>query len=372
VNALDASGTSADRVTVLSHALPLPSASGHAYPVLVNSIHERTLRQATVWVNVFHVVPGSINLADLPTWPPTTPAPPTEAEDYFTKEVFPSAVRIPDDEYEDRPTARPSPRPAVAPASVDVTIIERYIPPTTSKEFSELFFPTGRSILTDRIVELSPKNGTLIFIYPTKRGGQTFVNEYLSPIVQPVLRSMMVGDNLPHYLIKELATMPAVEEMSTFEEMRARLEDYCQQLSNNTETPLNRYNTAATTYNIVYAAKQEVTLTREVWAKEWWNKQEKPRIRKLIREYHARGRRSDDDLSPPFAGTELVERLLERVATGRRSMRGDSTLGGTGSAVATPSTEFLRPVSRDAESQVPTNKPAPIEVAVFVIQTVPA
>lgn len=351
----------------MSHALPLPSGSGHAFPVIINSIHERSSPKSTVWINVFHAVPGSINLENIPTSPPTTPAPPPESEDYFTTKVFDSAVAVPDYQAEEA-TSTVSPHPVVAPSSVDITIVERYIPPTSEREFSELFFTTGRSILSDRIVELSPSNGTLVFIYPTKRGGQTFVKEYLSPIMEPILRAMMIGDNLPYRLVTELGQMPAVNALSTFEEMRARLEEFCHQLSMGDSTPLTRFHTTSASYTVIHASKQEITLTREIWAKEWWNKQEKPRIRKLVRDYHSRVRRTDDDTSPPFVGTDLVERLLDRVATGRRSIRGDSSLGGSGSVVANPSTEFLRPPSRDTEQpgQVPLT--SPIEVAVFVIK----
>lgn len=371
MKALEGSGSNPDRLTVMSHALPLPSASGHAYPVLINAIHERNLTKATVWMNVYHAVPGSINLADLPTSPPTTPAPPTESQDYFTTTIFDSAVRVPDYQDEERPISHPSPKPAVAPSSIDVTIIERYIPPTSDREFSELFFTSGRSILSDRFAELSTHNGTLIFVYPTKRGGQTFVNEYLSPVLEPILRAMMIADNLPTSLISELGRMPAVAELSTFEEMRARFEDFCKELSDHaTTTPMSRFQPNSATYTVVYAAKQEVTLTREVWARDWFNKQEKPRIRRLVREYHARARRSDDEVSPPFMGTELVERLLERIATGRRSLRGDGSLGGTGTAAGTPSAEPLRPASRDAEQAgLGHRAPGAIEVAVFVVHT---
>lgn len=307
-------------------------------------------------------MPGSINLADLPTSPPTTPALPNEGDDYFTTKVFDSAVAVPDYQGEGQITS-PSPRPVVVPSSVDVTVVERYIPPTSEREFSELFFSSGRSILSDRLVELSSSNGTLVFIYPTRRGGQTFMKDYLSPVLEPILRAMMVGDNLPYSLINELGYMPAVNELSTFEDMRARFEDFCQQLSTSQSTPLDRFHHTPATYSVIHASKQEVTLIKDVWAKDWWNRQEKPRVRNLIKEYNKRLRRSGDDDTPPFQGTELVERLLERVATGRRSIRTDT---GVGSAVTTPATEHLRTPSRDVEHHA--TPMSPIEVAVFIVQ----
>jgi len=350
----------------MSHALPLPSSNGHAFPMIINSIHEQTFGRSTVWINVYHAVPGSINLADLPTSPPTTPAPPNEGLDYFTTKVFDSAVIVPDYQGESN-IAIPSPRPVVAPSSVDVTIVERYIPPTSEREFSELFFASGHSILSDRLVELSPKNGILVFIYPTRRGGITFQNEYLSPVLEPILRAIMVAENMPSAVISELAAMHAIRELSSFEEMRARLEEFCRQLSTSATTPLDRFHHMPATYNMIYASKQEVTLPREVWAKDWWNKQEKPRIRKLVSRYHTNSRQNDDT-SPPFRGTELVERLMERVATGKRSIKGDSTLGGTGSAVTTPASESVRPFSREIEQPSHATTLPPIEVAVFVVK----
>jgi len=330
--------------------------------MIINSIRERMLPRSTVWINVFHAVPGSTSLADLPTSPTNTPASPNESDDYFATKVFDSAVAVPDYQGE-RQITSPSPRPVVAPSSVDVTVVERYIPPTSEREFSELFFSSGRSILSDRLVELSPRNGMLVFIYPTRRGGHVFMKDYLSPVLEPVLRSMMVADNLPYNLITELGCMPAVDELPTFEDMRARFEDFCHQLSTSQSSPLDRFHHTSAAYSVIHASKQETTLTKEVWA-NWWSKQEKPRVGNLIRGYY-KGflRRSDDDSGPLFQGTDLVERLLDRVAMGRRPIRADCNVRSAGSTAAT---EHLRPPSRDVEHHA--TPASSIEVAVFVVQ----
>jgi hypothetical protein len=44
-------------------------------------------------------------------------------------------------------------------------VVERYIPPTSTTEFEELFSSTGRPFLGGRLIELSTKHGTLFFIY---------------------------------------------------------------------------------------------------------------------------------------------------------------------------------------------------------------
>ena len=81
---------------VLSHALPSPSPDGHIFSSIISAIHESTPSSPTVWINVFHAVPGRFNLADLPTSPPNTPGQPISGEDYFTQKVFDSAVPVSD------------------------------------------------------------------------------------------------------------------------------------------------------------------------------------------------------------------------------------------------------------------------------------
>lgn len=64
---------------VLSHALPSPSQTGHAYTSIIEAIHDSTPSSPTAWINLFHAIPGRFNLEELPTSPPNTPGPPIEA-----------------------------------------------------------------------------------------------------------------------------------------------------------------------------------------------------------------------------------------------------------------------------------------------------
>jgi hypothetical protein len=299
-----------------------------------------------VWINVFHAVPSTLNLADLPSSPPTTPAARYEGEDYFTTKVFDSAVAVPDYQVSG-PNRTGSPRPAVPPGTIEISMVERYIPPTNSKEFEELFFDSGRSILSDRLVELSSKNGTLIFIYPTRRGGRIFVNEYLSPILEPILRSVMVTEKLGFNLIDTIGSMPAVDTMMTFEDMDARMGAFCKQLSGSRTTPLNRFHTRSTHYSLIHSSKQSVQLDKATWAGDWWMKQEKPRIREAVKKYFAKIRRPNDQESPWFAGIELVERILNGVRDRRYPLEDHPTEGA------------------ERKEKIPTTG---VEVGVFVIQ----
>ena len=236
-----------------------------------------------MWMNVWHAVSGRFKFEDLPKSPPTTPAPPHEGDDYFTQRVFDYAVEVPD--YSQKLVAQPltprPQRPAIAPNSIDISIVERYIPPTSTAEFEELFSATGRSFLSDRLIELSPAHGTLLFIYPTKAGGETFMKKYLDPVLAPTLRSMMISHDLPQHLAEAVGKMDAMANLPTFDDMRSQLLTFLNTLSNGGGSTPNRFRLQAT-YEMMYAAPQEVYLDREVWAKDWWTKQEKLRIQRTF------------------------------------------------------------------------------------------
>ncbi|QDS71940.1 hypothetical protein FKW77_000774 [Venturia effusa] len=275
--------SSSEHLRVLSHALPSPSSEGHAFPAVIDAIQQATGPNQITWVNIFHAVSGKFSLADLPKSPPSTPAPPGEGDDYFTSKLFNMAVEVPD--YSEKIMAKPllqKLRPAISPSSIDISVVERYIPPTSSLEFEELFSSTGRSFLSDRLIELSTKHGTLLFIYPTKIGGTTFRKEYLAPILDPILREMGTTHDLSIDLLQVIGNMPAIDKLLSFEEMQARLQEFCRSLSIDGSTPHGRYHAAGATYTVVHAAPRCVPLTRTVWAEEWWAKQEKTKIQKAF------------------------------------------------------------------------------------------
>ena len=299
-----------DPIQVLSHALPCPSSTGFAFPKIINSLHNLTPGTPTHWINVFHALPGRYNLAELPTSPPGTPGQAIGGDDYFTSKVFDSAVPVLD--YQESSTLPRTPRPVVPPASINVSIVERYIPPTNAREFAEIFHISGRSLLVDRMVELSPRQGTLCFIYPTKRGAQTFMRQYLSPILDPLLRSMCIINGLSVDLGSDLGTMAAVDEMYTFETMSRRIQTLCQDLSPPTKEN-ERSSGRRARYTLQYASKQEVLLDRKAWADNWWIKQEKPRVREVLARYFRMARRLpvDSDVTP----TNLIHEVLDGVSS---------------------------------------------------------
>ncbi|KAK6005173.1 hypothetical protein QM012_007952 [Aureobasidium pullulans] len=307
-NIRSASNAYQDPIKVLSHALPCPSTEGHAFPTIISSLHDETPTSPTCWINVFHALPGRFNLADLPTSPPSTPGPPIGGDDYFTSKVFDSAVHILD--YADNLKSLPqSPRPVVPPSSVDVSIVERYIPPTNKNEFADMFTTKGPSLLVDRLVELSPDNGTLIFVYPTKRGAQTFVNEYLGPILDPILRSMVVVNGFSSDMGQQLGKMVAVDELPDHDMMKRKIMSLCSSLSQSSPG-MERFQKLPTNFELLLSTTEEVILDRKVWSQDWWAKQEKPRIRETISRFFRKANRAQEDQTP----VSLVHEVLDGVA----------------------------------------------------------
>ncbi|KAF2095745.1 hypothetical protein NA57DRAFT_44139 [Rhizodiscina lignyota] len=313
VDNIDFASAELNPLKVLSHALPSPSVTGHAFPRIINRILEQLAPKPTTWVNVFHAVPGRFNLVDLPTSPPTTPGNPNEGEDYFTTKVFDSAVPVSDYASEAVPIPR-SPRPAVPPGSINVAIVERYIPPPSPTEVSRLFDQTGRSILSDRLVELSPNNGLLFFVYPTKTGGKTFVTEYLGPVLEPLLRSMSIINELSSDLGSSLHHMAAADHMTSYAELAASVEHFCRQLSTSSNALSRFHPDRKTSYSIIYSSKEEVAISREDWSANWWIKQEKPRVRQIVGKYFRLSHKMPADAEEVIP-TAMIQEILDGVAS---------------------------------------------------------
>lgn len=311
----DGSGPS---VKVLSHALPCPSLDGHIFSRVIQAIHEQFPPQSTTWINVFHAVPGRFSVEDVPRSPPSTPGSAVGGDDYFTKKIFDSAVQVSD--YQREPRLVPSsPFPVVEPSSIAVSIVERYIPPTNANEFAQLFHPgPSRSLLIDRLVELSPKHGALLFVYPTKSGGERFMNDYLGPVLDPVLRSMIVIHGLSADLSMALGRMSAVASLLDFDTMKTRMEGLCYHLTHNSRK-LDRFHRRPANFSVTYAARKEVLLDRRVWTSDWWTKQEKVRIREAVAEHIRTARKLPEDA--PVMATPLVNDLFDAVAN--QSYAGD-------------------------------------------------
>lgn len=342
VNNIDKEGGSSGHLKILSHALPTPSSSGHAFPAVIEAIENSTNPSSIVWINVWHAVSGRFSLEDLPKSPPSTPAAPGGGEDYFTTKVFNMAVEVPDYSRQS-PKTLPllqTPRPAISPASIDVSIVERYIPPGSTIEFEELFSLTGRSFLGDRLIELSPDYGTLLFIYPTRAGGETFKKDYIGPILDPLLREMGTTYDLSTNILIDIGAMTAIDKLLTYQEMLERLTEYLRGLSGgDRSTPHGRFSRAEVNYSIINSSRQEVKLDRDVWARDWWNKQEKGKIQKAFQDHHVE--RAALAAKKPAAASKASAHMAAAIKETREAAQAGTAQSGNDLAVQRAKTEGL-------------------------------
>ena len=354
------------QVSILTHALPLPLESGYCYPLIISHIHNELAPQNITALSHCYAVSGDIEVSSLITPPAITPTTPNQGGDYFTMKVYDSAVSVPD--YQRHTPGPPSPfhiasrtafpasitpRPAVPPGSIQISVTERYIPPTTSAEFTDLFTPSsGRSLLSDRLVELSADSGVLVFIYLTRAGAETFRKEYLGTVLDPLLRSMMVRKELTHTVCQSVGTMDAINDMLPFPELRTRMEAYCAQISARGATPSSISHTPAL-YTLLHSSTAEVKLGSS-WS-DLWVKQEKARVTELfesyLREFPHRARSASSQTNVPMES--------------RERMREDS--GSQGGGSMSYILEVLDGVKKGAQRNARAHQHG-VEVGVFVVK----
>jgi hypothetical protein len=159
--------------------------------------------------------------------------------------------------------------------------------------------------LVDRLAELSPNNGSLVFVYPTQTGAKTFVNDYLGPILDPILRWIQVEHGMPSGLGRTLGTMVAVNSLLEFEQMRRSMQILCRKL----------HTRGRGSYACVHASRTNVPIEREAWLKDWWMKQEKAKIRDTITKYsqEAQKKKTNVHVARTPTPTELVQQLMDGV-----------------------------------------------------------
>ena len=221
----------------------------------------------------------------LPQSPLATPNLTSGEGDYFSMNVFSKAVVAVDHSIAFNSSVPSSPcRPIVPPSTVSITCLERFIPPSTVQEYIDIFSTERPSVLVDRLTELSPNGGNLIFIYPTHLGAATFTSKYLNPLLDPLLRTMIQIHGLSADLGNDVGTIAAVSKMLAFEVMTRRIRGLLGRLGRMTQGSVAQN----PKYTLVQSSKQRVELERDVWM-EWWLHQEAPRIKEVMRSYFKRG-----------------------------------------------------------------------------------
>ncbi|OJD10631.1 hypothetical protein ACJ73_09740 [Blastomyces percursus] len=301
VSSLKISKTPGQAVQMVSQTLPCPpidrspsSLPVSAFSNIVEEIQRRLQADQSPYINIIHAVPPKFSLNNLPTSPPSTPNRMSPDDDYFNLTVFSSGAPVPayashrDSISDDSPGSTHTPMPIVPPYSVHISIVERYLPPPSSREYRNLFSATGPSVLVDRLRELSPQGGNLVLIYPTKQGARTFKNEYLGPILDPLLRQMVVVNELSADVSKALGSMPAIAEMDDFEAMQNNILRLCENLRQRESSLAGSAPTRSSRFTMVYSGKGEICMDRKSWI-EWYIQQETPRARDILNGYWRAG-----------------------------------------------------------------------------------
>ncbi|KAJ5709391.1 hypothetical protein N7493_010725 [Penicillium malachiteum] len=291
VSSLGMSNPRGDAVKIVSQTLPYPRTSDQSVSMprndsvfcsVVQAVHSHLQPGQSPYINVTHAVPEQFSLSNLPHSPPSTPRSPTAAEDYFNATVFSSAAVV--GAYHDfrGPLQRQlshAPMPIVPPHSVHISVLERYLPPPSAQEYRDVFCPTRPSFLVDRLSELSPNGGSLLFVYPTKKGASTFKSQYLGPILDPLLRQLVVVNGLSADVGRYLGKLSTVSQMDDFATMKANIVSLCESLS----SPASRF-------EIADAGRASAHLDRSLWV-EWFIHQEKARMKEVLSLYSQNNRR---------------------------------------------------------------------------------
>ncbi|KAL4779863.1 hypothetical protein BJX76DRAFT_361355 [Aspergillus varians] len=272
---------------------------------IVQAVQHRLQHGQSPYINVTHAVPEQFSLSNLPHSPPSTPHSLAPSDDYFKPTaVFSNAAVV--SAYHDfqGPIQSRTPHfpvPIVPPFSVHISVLERYLPPCSSQEYKDLFSPHRPSFLVDRLSELSPDGGSLLFVYPTKRGASTFKSQYLGPILDPLLRQLVVVNELSAEIGRYLGKVSAVAHMDDFDSMRKNLDQLCDGMSS-----------SSSRFNIVSARKGSVRLDRKLWS-EWYIHQDKARMKGVIGLYWQNSRRLP--ASKSTLNTSSYHRLEDKEVT---------------------------------------------------------
>lgn len=258
------------------------------------------------YITMTHAVPPKFQLKDLPTSPPSTPNLAHGRDDYFGQTIFSTAATV--STYHGHKSllnhqAPASPNTIVAPSTIQISVLERYIPPTSAQEYRDFFDSRSHSILVDRLAELSVSGGRLLLLYPTKTGGETFMDSYLGPVMDPFLREFIFLNNLYFQLGTTLGGMSAVSSMLEYEDMEHRIRSLCRSIS----TKGSLRGGPASHFSLIYSDRGTGAIDSKTW-KEWYVQQELLRIKENLVEYHKNGGR----MPPEVNHREITTGVLAR------------------------------------------------------------
>ena len=358
---------------------------------LTNAIQRHSLSRESRSVNIHvsYVIDPVIRISRLPSTPPlaSTPGNPynsphrSDNTDYFSPNVFNSIVVAPSSlcstpTEPNPPPINPSPCLLLPPGSLHLTLLERYIPPSSPAEDAAMF-SLKSSIIIDRLYELSPHGGSLLFIYPTKLGAESFERNYLGLQLDPLLRKLMVLYALHESLAWQIRRMSSTPHLADFDTLKSRLQRFCTHLSAGSSTH------PRTPVKLVYAANTRISLNDFSW-REWWATQEQSRIRDVVKKHLAATPKSaaqskketDSGASAGQKGGfwqgygvpgDLAREVLDGVrgGEGREGVMEDAVLA---SSLSASGTSGLAGVGKAGGTVGHSNGGRDVEVGVFVLR----
>ena len=262
---------------------PLEGVDTAFNPVLADM--ESKAKQVGKYIEVTYQMPPKFNMNQIPSSPAATPNADQGATDYFSSHVYTRGIVAQTYESAMAQAGPSSPRPAVAPGSINVAVLERYIPPPTLGEYSSLFSTDMPSALVDRLFELSPNNGTFIFIYPTAQGANLFFSTYLRPLLDPLLRTIASTHNLSADFAASVGALASLHgELLSFDRTASKLTWLLRKLSRPASTTGQPSSRSTPTFTLVHSENSVVDIGKEALV-DWWLEQEKGRIRKSVEQY---------------------------------------------------------------------------------------
>ncbi|KAK5940144.1 hypothetical protein PMZ80_007563 [Knufia obscura] len=310
---------------VISQVLPAKAADQRAiktYEVVCE--HLQQILPEPGYVSITHALGVSPDqgVEGLPKSPPATPGF-NGADGYFGDQtVFTHVAEVAiHHEFRDSNASLPlPPQRHIMSAEANMIILERYIPPATTDEMSDFFSANScRSYLADRLPELAVEYGSLLLVYPTRTGGQTFARRYVAPVLDPLLREMTILRNLNTNAAERLGRMRAIDSMLDTNDMRSRLETFCTAM--NARGSIKKSRSA---FVLAHSETAHVTLNRDTWM-TWFVEQEQPRMKQDLVEYHKAGGRLPEgkggktDITTGMLTREIVEGLQKSTAAAGNS-----------------------------------------------------
>lgn len=135
----------------------------------------------------------------------------------------------------------------------------------------------------------------MLFIYPTKRGGSTFKSQYLGPILDPLLRQLVVVNEMSADIGRYLGKLSSASHLEDFDTMKENLSQLCEALSS-----------SSSRFSIVDARKGNVHPDRSTWT-EWYIHQERARMKEVLSVYWQNGRRLPASKMSNMSSNYLLE-----------------------------------------------------------------